>query len=428
MKKYLSSLNLIWRPKIGEEHYEQDVDVFKHSISATDGLPPYAQARLIDLISFLLRKGRQQPCLWVSVDTPGEWYLKEIKRLVRYRIPTIILEKNWIPGGAYTYRPNAYHFYDWSLEYPEGINSPYICGQDGIKAKSLRVLRILARLKTAHTVEIASLAGYSKTSIRSRLKELKSKEMIEWKRIGKYDGWEIKTKGIRQAHRSWNIPKGAHFARYRGEVRYSGERHKRVSRMWRAWLEAAYSNVEIWESWTEALLQRGIPDALAWGQVDGDEILFWLEVDSGHSSHDVIYKRYRDRLFVAADHAYHWKIKMVFCMMGPPWVVRSFSHCLGGILLKKNFAVIGHDWREFGKLPLYSFGRWREDLDATQSWLENRARGGQELPFDPMQYPRKSGNREEPKKTKTKTESNKPRYISPNYDDSLPWRRDPEDG
>jgi hypothetical protein len=425
MKDRLARVSLDWRPKIGENHLEQDMDVFKHSISATDGLPPYAQARLIDLISNQLRKAREHPCLWVSVDAPGRWYLEEIKRLVRYRIPTVILEKSWIPGGASCYKPHAFYFYNWDLAYPKGLDSPYMIGQDGIKAKPMRLLRILARLKSAHTIEIASLAGNSKTTVRGLLKELQSRGMIEWKRIGKYDGWAIQTRGMRQAHRSWNVPKGAHFAQYRGEVRYSGERHKRVSRLWRAWLEAAYPHVEIWESWTEVLLQRGIPDALAWGQAGGEEILFWLEVDSGHSSRQVMAYRYIQRLTLAVRHAYRWNIKVVFCIMGPPWVVKAFARNLDGYFWDHNFAIIGHDWRDFGTLPAYEFGRWREDLDATQSCLTRRAQFSEGLSFDPEKYPRKSKKRERTKQSKEK--SNKPRYVSPNYDDELLWESDPND-
>jgi len=426
MKNHLSRLSLRWRPKIGEEHREQYVDVFKHSISARAGLPPYAQARLIDLISLQLRKARPHPCLWVSVDTPGTWYVEEIKRLVRYRIPTVIIDTGWIPGGAFCYQPHAYYFYDWDLAYPKGIEYPYIDGQDRIGTKPLRLLRILARLKAAHTIEIASLAGYSKTTVRGLLKELQTKGMIEWKHIGKYDGWAIKTRGIRQAHRSWNVPKGTHFAQYRGEVRYSGERHKRISRLWRTWLEAAYPHVEIWESWTEVFLQRGIPDGLAWGRAGGEEILFWLEVDSGHSARRVMGKRYLDRMDLAIQHAKDWQIKVVFCIMGPFWVVDTFALHLRGDQWDHRIAMIGHDWRVFGKLPAYEFGRWRDDLDETRDWLEHRSRHSRGLSFDPTKYPHKSKKQEKPKKPKVK--SNKPRYVSPNYDDDdIPWERDPND-
>lgn len=160
------------------------------------------------------------------------------------------------------------------------------------------------------------MAGFSETYIRTLLKKLQAANLIERKRIGKYDGWVIRSTGLKLAHRSWNIPKGSHFKKHRGEFRYAGERHRRVSRMWRAWLKAAYRNIEIWECWTEVPVKYGIPDALAWGTHNGKEILFWLEVDSGHSSTRTIEANYRRRMQLAYDHAEEWKIPIVFCIMG----------------------------------------------------------------------------------------------------------------
>ena len=79
MKDILSSLALEWKPIIASNG-KVIVDVFKCSLSATDGLPPYAQARIIDLIATRLIKVRPYACLWVSVDARGRWYLHEINR------------------------------------------------------------------------------------------------------------------------------------------------------------------------------------------------------------------------------------------------------------------------------------------------------------------------------------------------------------
>jgi hypothetical protein len=53
----------------------------------------------------------------------------------------------------------------------------------------------------------------------------------------------------------------------------------------------------------------------------------------------------------------------------------------GWILWDHNFAIIGHDWRDFGKLPAYEFGGWRENMEATQSQLERTARCGKDCPL-----------------------------------------------
>jgi hypothetical protein len=70
----LSHLSLHWVPETFQSGDRVLVlDLFKHSLSAKDGLPPYAQARIIDLISAQLKKYRRDPFLWVSVDSPGQW-------------------------------------------------------------------------------------------------------------------------------------------------------------------------------------------------------------------------------------------------------------------------------------------------------------------------------------------------------------------
>lgn len=396
-------LALEWAPidLIGEKI---KLDVFKHSLSATDGLPPYAQARVIDLICNQLKKTRPSSALWVSVEAPGTWYVRELERLVKRRLPIAILPAGQTPQHALDFKPypGPHHV---TVPDERWLDSPFQAEDYGLKPSALRILRILARLKTGHTREITSLAGLSETHVRHLLKELQAENLIEWKRISKYEGWKICTKGLRLAHRSWNIPKGSHFAQYRREFRYAGERHRRVARLWRAWLEAAYPKVEIWESWTEVPLKKGIPYALAWGQHRGRETIFWLEVDSGHSSKEIMERNYRDRVWNAYLHAKEWGIPIVFCLMGPPWVVEEFPFCFTPI--PPNLAMIGHDWREFGMLPEYEVGLWHEDLGYT-SFLRNQSAGGK-LPFDPKQYPPKTKKRipKQPKPKSTKSRFSK---------------------
>ena len=417
----LSRLALEWKPIHLPGRTDLKLDVFKHSLSSTDGLPPYAQARIIDLISNQLRKARPHPCLWVSVNAPGNWYLQEIRRLVKRRIPTVILPAGQAPMDAWGFSPDVVPHDDEYAEYPRTMQR-FIAGVYGLKESPVCILRILARLKTAHTPEITSLAGFSETHVRSLLKELRAKDLVEWKKIGKYDGWEIKTKGLRLAHRSWNIPNGVHFAPYRREFRYAGERHRRVARMWRAWLKAAYPSVEIWECWTEVSVHYGIPDALAWGYANGGECLFWLEVDSGHSSREVMQRNYGRRLRLLYTHSYMWHMPIVVCVMGPRWVVNEFRFCIPG--LYPSVAIIGHDWRKFGELPRYEFGSWREDLTGMEHGRE--VRSGGKLPFDPTQYPSRVKIKNVPKPPQQR--SGKPRFIDPSsVENDRSWERDQSD-
>ena len=410
----LSRLALEWKPIQLTNNGKIIVDVFKCSLSATDGLPPYAQARIVDLISNRLFKARSSPCLWVAVDAPGSWYFNEIQRLVKRRIPTVILPTGQAPKDVWDFNPHGYPSLAENTP-PPPLEHPFVANKFGYKPSLIRVLRILARLKTAHKPEIASMAGFSETHIRTLLKKLQAENWVERMRIGKYDGWAIRNTGLSLAHRSWNIPKGVHFTKYRGEFRYAGERHRRVSRMWRAWLEAAYPSIEIWESWTEVPVRYGIPDALAWGFKGNREMLFWLEVDSGHSSKKIMQANYERRLRLAYEHSREWGIPIVFCLMGPRWVVDEFRYCVPSI--DPSVAVIGHDWREFGVLPEYEFGWWHEDLGTTRN--RRVSQPGRELPFEPTQYPPKP-KKKAPKLPKPK--STKPRYLDPSSaDDENMW-------
>lgn len=403
----LSQLALEWKPIHLLGRTDVALDIFKHSFSSTDGLPPYTQARIIDLISIRLLKVRPCSGLWVSVGAPSSWYFNEIKRLVKRKIPIAILPADRATVGDLDFYPRVSPSYIRDKEIPV-MERHFDIEDYGIKESALRVLRILARLKTAHTPEITSLAGFSKTHVLNLLKQLQAGSLIEWKRIGKYDGWEIRNKGLRLAHRSWNVPKEVHFTKHRGEFRYAGERHRRVARKWRAWLETAYTSIDIWECWTEVSVHYGIPDALAWGTHYGRETLFWLEVDSGHSSRETISRNYVRRLETAYFHAKEWSIPIVFCIMGPPWVVEHFPQCIP--VLYPNLALIGHDWREFGELPMYEIGRWHEDLKGTRRRQTSRSNG--ELLFDPMKYPPKP-KKETPKSKKPKSNKIKLSKSSP---------------
>lgn len=240
-------------PVIG--HHEWVVDVFIHRISATDGLLPYSQVRIIDLISGQLLKARPHPCLWVSVDAPGSWFISELDRLVKRKIPIVILPSDKKPVSGWQFKPDLV-VQQKSIVEVANILPPFDIEAYGLKTSTLRVLRILTRLKTAYTSEITSLVGFSKTYVHHVLKDLQARGLIEGKQIGKYKGWAILNNGLRLVQRSWNVPKGSRFSKYRTEYRYASERHRRKARMWRAWLETAYEDVKIRECWTEIPLHK----------------------------------------------------------------------------------------------------------------------------------------------------------------------------
>src|SRR6185436_2843563 len=111
---------------------------------------PYTQARIIDLISNQLIKARPDPCLWVTVNAPGIWYIREIQRLVKRRIPTLILPAGQAPTSNWDFEPHAFLHREKQPEYLR-MGCRFDIHSSRLKESALRVLRILARLKTAHT-------------------------------------------------------------------------------------------------------------------------------------------------------------------------------------------------------------------------------------------------------------------------------------
>jgi len=102
---------------------------------------------------------------------------------------------------------------------------------------------------------------------------------------------------------------------------------------------------------------RANPDALAWGKLEGFETLFWLEVESGHSSRNLILDKTTVRWLKAIGYAEAVGVRLVFVFLAMPWV-RSAAR-LAFIDVPGNCAVIVADWSRgnFGQLP---FPKWGE--------------------------------------------------------------------
>jgi len=131
------------------------LDTFRHFISAKDGLPPYSQAKIINAIaSELSKSGHPDPCLWVSVDAPGRWYVDEIKRLIKRKIPILVLSAGKRMESNWDFKPHA-HPQARPTDIPQ-LDRRFAVDDYGLAKSSLRVLRILARLRTAYTREITS--------------------------------------------------------------------------------------------------------------------------------------------------------------------------------------------------------------------------------------------------------------------------------
>ncbi|MEA3349882.1 MAG: hypothetical protein U9Q82_04600 [Chloroflexota bacterium] len=289
------------------------MDLYHFRTSAFAGLPPSAQAKIIRVILHRLRQFNVLFHLWVELDAPGTWFAYELCLLVSDDTMVLTQLGKFPTLNDYAHLPALF------VEHPSHLGPPSPTLQSpekiSLEPSVLRTLRILVRLNEAHTVEIASLAGYSKTHIRSRLKILQNKKLARRTKVGKHQGWAITRRGVRLAHRSWKLPPRVSFKRYREENHYAGARHRRVSCRWREWMEKAWPQAEVWDCWTELSLSRGHPDALAWGTWKGQETLFWVEVETGHKSREKLGWQFAQRLNAASRHAWQAKLPLVFVVL-----------------------------------------------------------------------------------------------------------------
>jgi hypothetical protein len=120
----------------------------------------------------------------------------------------------------------------------------------------------------------------------------------------------------------------------------------------------ALPHAEIYAGWNEVGIPglKANPDALAWGKLEGFETLFWLEVESGHSSKNWILDKTTVRWLKATGYADAVGVHLVFVFLAMPWV-RDATR-LAFIDVSKTSAVIVADWsrHNFGKLPYPKWG------------------------------------------------------------------------
>lgn len=135
----------------------------------------------------------------------------------------------------------------------------------------------------------------------------------------------------------------------------TNDRHRRTARLWPAWLHRAWPQAEIWAGWSEVAIGRLHPDALAWGRLDGQETLFWLEVEGGHASRAELQRRARVRCNRAILYARSFSVNLVFVILAQGWIRETI---VGGFCdLPDTVSVVLADWISFGWLPAPAWGR-----------------------------------------------------------------------
>ncbi len=333
-------------------------DTFIFRMSALACLPPWDYASLIRRMAAPVRKLRRSASIWVQVDAPGKWYAAEVRTALKgLALPMAVTGKDELDWLDFSYRP-------WLGVAP--CPPPPITGDDQcpVSEESLLCLQALGRMKKGLDDEIASLAGFSVPVTQVLLADLQKRRLAVFK-IGRkilrdksrpaprdpFPSWHLRRPGLSLALRRWGVPRNLSFDEREEENLYQiCSRHRRVARLWPAWLKAAWLQAEIWTGWSEVQIPRlsAVPDALAWGRVQGQETLFWLEVGENHKKGDDIAGDVGKRLRQAIQLASRTGVRLVFAVLAPPWVRQQARWAC--TRLPANVAVAMGDWRRFGEL------------------------------------------------------------------------------
>lgn len=329
-------------------------DTFIWKVSVADVmLPPSDYASLIRASVAPALKLRRSASVWVQVDGGGLWYRYELSRSLRgASFPYTV--------AANTPRSLDFSFSPWVGDRPSPEPPAVEESDPPVGMHTEHCLRVLARIKRASTLEIASLAGISIPTARNALKgALPGYVRYHSDKTNSPDAyWELRRAGLSLALRSWYLPPGTSFSAY-VERRHSreGGRHRRTARLFRYWLEKAYPGVaQVDASWSEIRIPglRAAPDALAWGYYGGIETLFWLEVETGNGSRGKIKDKTVWRLSQAMEYARQFNNRLVFVVLGLPWVGKVVRQ-LAPALPEYAGVVVG-DWGSPGALPLVRWG------------------------------------------------------------------------
>jgi len=329
-------------------------DTFIFRVDPLACIPPFEYAPLLRRMAAHTLSKRPSASIWVQVGGPGEWFIAELRRCLRgLRLPFAVTHR----GAALTYldfsrAPALLH--SRSQTPPEVTDQP-----PSVSPAELKCLQSLARMQVGDVAEVASLAGLPGEVTERLLCNLEQKKWVE--RALKESGylfWQTRNKGLSAALRSWGVPKGVEFiAREEENLQDVGNKHRHLARLWPFWLKSAWPQAEVWSGWSEVGIPRVsvIPDGLAWGQLQGYETLFWLEVGDGHKSRAEITELTARRLKQALKLSGPSGMRLVYTQLSTPWVHDAVRW--GCMNLSEDVAVVLGHWKRFGQLPMAEWGR-----------------------------------------------------------------------
>lgn len=367
-----------------EDHLSMEVwpgswtDTFVFPIRHDAALPPWDYAEVVKTTIPVLKKLRKGVAsLWVPVMAPGTWYFEEVKYALRNpTIPVVVTNgKEHLPRTTdFSILPGIREIA--STPGPAAEELP----TSKLDDRTIRCLLTLARLTVAYTNEIARYCMINEAYCLESLRELERLRYIEHCKDPFIDFhlmtagqkasrggvineearpyWRIRRPGVSAALRHWGVPAGIPFGFRSERNKLLDSPHRRRSRQWPTWVKKALPHANIYAGWSEVGIPglRANPDSLAWGEINGVETLFWMEVESGKSSRKLILDKTITRWQKAVTYANYVGVHLVFAFLGMPWV-RDAAR-LAFMDVPKSCAVTVADWSKgnFGQLPYPKWG------------------------------------------------------------------------
>ncbi len=343
-------------------------DTFIFRMPALACLPPYDYAKLIRRMAAPVRRLRRSASIWIQVEAPGKWYEAEVRRALRgskgLQLPVAVTGDEDLDWLDFSFRPWLGHSPSQRPPVVEDKPRP-------VSPEALACLQALTRMDKGDEHEIAALTGLSVATVLPLLHEMEKQKLVIYKRgqrifrkktkpvqMDLFPLWHLSRRGISLALRSWGVPPNLSFKHRFERNRYQiGYEHRHIARIWPAWLKSAWPQAEVWTGWSEVGIPglSVVPDALAWGRIQGCETLFWLEVGEEHKDEDKIVANVGKRLRQAIQLCERTGVSLVFALLTLPWVLEKARWAC--TQLPPSVAVVMGDRRRFGELPVVEWGR-----------------------------------------------------------------------
>lgn len=301
----------------------------------------------------------------MQVDSPGEWYVAEVRKSLRgLNLPFVVTKTGVTPGFEdFSFQPRLLHD---PLPHPPNMEEE----SPSVSFDELRCLQALGRMAMGNEHEVAVMADLPMDAAGNLLVNLESKDLVEQTNNPKakrkkskptqldlFPFWQLRPKGLSFTLRRWGAPKGVQFtSRKETNLQQIGYNHRYISRIWKEWLRTAWPAAEIWAGWSEVCIpgSRVVPDGLAWGRIQGYETLFWLEVGDGHKSKDKVVEITRKRLVHARELCRRTGVRLVYAQLSTGWVHDAARWAC--VDLTKEEAVVMGNQKRFGELPMMEWG------------------------------------------------------------------------